>query len=278
MPTATRGSRRASPISRSPTRSARTASSMRPTRPRSSPAPSAATSAMNSGGAHCLKYGVTTNNLLGVRLVTFDGEIVDIGGPALDAAGLDWLGLICGSEGQLGIVTEATVRLIRAGRGRAAGAVRLRLGEDASRCVAAIIGAGIVPVAMEYMDKPAIADQREFRPCRLSARRRGDADRRGRGLRSRDRGRARQHHRHRQGAWRAHDARVDVGDGERADLEGPQIGVRRHRPRRRLYLHGRHGADRAIARGAASASARSAPPTACASPTCSTPATATCIR
>ena len=83
--------------------------------------------AMNSGGAHCLKYGVTINNLLGVRLVTFDGEIVDIGGPALDAGGLDWLGLVCGSEGQLGIVTEATVRLIRARRGRAAGAVRLRL-------------------------------------------------------------------------------------------------------------------------------------------------------
>ena len=63
---------------------------------------------MNSGGAHCLKYGVTTNNVLGVRLVTLDGEIVDLGGAHLDAAGLDLLGLIVGSEGQLGIVTEAT--------------------------------------------------------------------------------------------------------------------------------------------------------------------------
>src|ERR1700761_3568926 len=67
--------------------------------------------ANNSGGAHCLKYGVTSNNLMGVRLVTFDGEIVDIGGPALDASGLDFLGLICGAEGQLGVVTEVFVRL-----------------------------------------------------------------------------------------------------------------------------------------------------------------------
>ena len=72
---------------------------------------------MNSGGAHCLKYGVTTNNILGVRLVTLDGDILDIGGPALDAPGLDWLGLVCGSEGQLGVVTEATVRLLRAAEG-----------------------------------------------------------------------------------------------------------------------------------------------------------------
>jgi glycolate oxidase len=67
---------------------------------------------MNSGGAHCLKYGVTTNNLLGVTLVTFDGEVIELGGGALDAPGYDLLGLVCGSEGQLGIVTEATVRLI----------------------------------------------------------------------------------------------------------------------------------------------------------------------
>ena len=111
---------------------------------------------MNSGGAHCLKYGVTTNNLLGVRLVTLDGEIVEIGGPALDAAGLDWLGLVCGSEGQLGIVTEATVRLLRAAEGARPVLFGFDSADDASRCVAAIIGAGIVPVAMEYMDRPAI--------------------------------------------------------------------------------------------------------------------------
>jgi glycolate oxidase len=112
--------------------------------------------AMNSGGAHCLKYGVTTNNLLGVRFVTFDGEVLDIGGPAMDAAGYDFLGLICGSEGQLGIVTEATVRLIRSPEGARPVLFGFESAEDASQCVAAIIGAGIVPVAMEYMDKPAI--------------------------------------------------------------------------------------------------------------------------
>jgi glycolate oxidase len=111
---------------------------------------------MNSGGAHCLKYGVTTNNLLGVRLVTVDGEVLDIGGPAMDAAGYDLLGLVCGSEGQLGIVTEATVRLIRLAEGARPVLFGFDSAEDASQCVAAIIGAGLLPVAMEYMDKPAI--------------------------------------------------------------------------------------------------------------------------
>ena len=82
--------------------------------------------AMNSGGAHCLKYGVTSNNLLGVRLVTFDGEIVDLGGPAPDAGGLDLLGLVCGAEGQLGIVTEAWVRILPMAEGSAPRVVRLR--------------------------------------------------------------------------------------------------------------------------------------------------------
>ena len=111
---------------------------------------------MNSGGAHCLKYGVTTNNLLGVRLVTLDGEILDIGGEAMDAPGYDLLGLVCGSEGQLGIVTEAIVRLIPLPEGARPVLFGFDSAEDASQCVAAIIGAGIVPVAMEYMDKPAI--------------------------------------------------------------------------------------------------------------------------
>ena len=111
---------------------------------------------MNSGGAHCLKYGVTTNNLLGVRLVTVDGEILDVGGPAMDAAGYDLLGLICGSEGQLGIVTEVTVRLIRSAEGARPVLFGFASVEDASECVAAIIGAGVLPVAMEYMDREAI--------------------------------------------------------------------------------------------------------------------------
>ena len=118
--------------------------------------------AMNSGGAHCLKYGVTINNLLGVRLVTFDGEIVDIGGPALDPGGLDFLGLICGSEGQLGIVTEAWVRILRLAEGARPVLFGFDSAEEAGQCVAAIVGAGIVPVAMEYMDKLAIEITENF--------------------------------------------------------------------------------------------------------------------
>jgi glycolate oxidase len=73
--------------------------------------------ANNSGGAHCLKYGVTTNNLLGVRMVLIDGSIIDLGGDYLDSAGLDLLGLVVGSEGQLGIVTEATLRILKSAEG-----------------------------------------------------------------------------------------------------------------------------------------------------------------
>ena len=112
--------------------------------------------AMNSGGAHCLKYGVTTNNLLGVKMVLIDGTVAEIGGKHLDAAGYDLLGLICGSEGQLGIVTEATVRLIAKPEGARPVLFGFKQSEDAGACVADIIGTGIVPVAIEFMDKPAI--------------------------------------------------------------------------------------------------------------------------
>ena len=111
---------------------------------------------MNSGGAHCLKYGVTINNILGVKFVLMDGTIVDIGGAALDPEGLDLLGLVVGSEGQLGIATEATVRLLRAAEGARPVLFGFDSSEDAGACVASVIGAGIVPVAMEFMDKPAI--------------------------------------------------------------------------------------------------------------------------
>lgn len=113
--------------------------------------------AMNSGGAHCLKYGVTTNNVLGVRMVLMTGEIIEIGGAFYDAEGYDLLALIVGSEGQFGIITEATLRILP----KAEGARPILLGfgssEAASRCVAAIIASGIIPVAIEFMDKPAIA-------------------------------------------------------------------------------------------------------------------------
>jgi glycolate oxidase len=111
---------------------------------------------MNSGGAHCLKYGVTAGNLLGVKLVTIEGEVVEIGGDYLDAAGYDWLGLITGSEGQLGIVTEVTVRILRAAEGARAMLGAFRSNEVAGEVVDAIIASGIIPVALEFMDRPAI--------------------------------------------------------------------------------------------------------------------------
>ncbi len=111
---------------------------------------------MNSGGAHCLKYGVTANNVLGVKLVTITGDIIDVGGQHLDAAGYDWLGIIIGSEGQLGIVTEVTVRILRAPEGSRAMLAAFSSNAVAGACVDAIIGSGIIPVALEFMDRPAI--------------------------------------------------------------------------------------------------------------------------
>ncbi|MFD1333295.1 FAD-linked oxidase C-terminal domain-containing protein [Methylopila musalis] len=112
--------------------------------------------AMNSGGAHCLKYGVTTNNLMGVTFVTVEGEIIEIGGDAMDAAGLDLLGLICGSEGQFGMVTEATLRILPLAEGARPILFGFPSPEAAGACVAAVLGAGVVPVAIEYMDRLAI--------------------------------------------------------------------------------------------------------------------------
>lgn len=112
--------------------------------------------AMNSGGAHCLKYGVTTNNLMGVKMVMLDGTIIELGGQALDAPGYDLLGLVCGSEGQLGIVTEATVRILRSAEGARPVLFGFDTPETAGACVADIIAAGIVPVAIEFMDKQAV--------------------------------------------------------------------------------------------------------------------------
>jgi glycolate oxidase len=112
--------------------------------------------AMNSGGAHCLKYGVTTNNVLGVKMVMMDGSIVEIGGEHLDAEGYDFLALIIGSEGQLGIVTEATVRILRQAEGARPMLIGFESTAKASICVSRIIASGIVPVAIEFMDRPAI--------------------------------------------------------------------------------------------------------------------------
>jgi glycolate oxidase len=99
---------------------------------------------------------VTANNLLGLRVVTIDGEILDIGGAHLDAAGYDWLGLLTGSEGMLAVVTEVTVRILRGPEGARAMLAGFSSNEIAGQCVDAIIGSGIIPVALEFMDKPAI--------------------------------------------------------------------------------------------------------------------------
>ncbi|NPD17947.1 FAD-linked oxidase C-terminal domain-containing protein [Alterinioella nitratireducens] len=112
--------------------------------------------AMNSGGAHCLKYGVTTNNLLGVRMVLADGEIVELGGAQMEAGGLDLLGLICGSEGQLAVVTEATLRILPKPEGARPVMIGYDSAEVAGQCVADIIKSGLLPVAIEYMDRPCI--------------------------------------------------------------------------------------------------------------------------
>ncbi|WP_133487624.1 FAD-linked oxidase C-terminal domain-containing protein [Aliiroseovarius marinus] len=118
--------------------------------------------AMNSGGAHCLKYGVTTNNLMGVTMVMADGEVVQIGGAHLDAGGLDLLGLICGSEGQLGIVTEATLRILAKPEGARPVLVGFDSNEVAGHCVSDIIKSGILPVAIEFMDRPCIRATEAF--------------------------------------------------------------------------------------------------------------------
>jgi glycolate dehydrogenase FAD-linked subunit len=118
--------------------------------------------AENSGGVHCLKYGMTTNNLLGCELVLVDGEIVRIGGKHLDAAGYDLLGIITGSEGLLGVVTEITVRLLRRPQCARAVLVGFSSSEDAGECVSKIIAAGIIPAGMEMMDRPAVHAVEQF--------------------------------------------------------------------------------------------------------------------
>src|SRR5579885_840768 len=118
--------------------------------------------AENSGGVHCLKYGLTTNNVLGVELVTIDGEIIRLGGKHLDSEGYDLLGVMVGSEGLLGVVTEVTVRILPKPTTARAVLIGFPSNESAGDCVAAIIAAGIIPGGMEMMDKPAIHAAEEF--------------------------------------------------------------------------------------------------------------------
>jgi glycolate oxidase len=112
--------------------------------------------AENSGGVHCLKYGLTTNNVLGVEMVLMNGEVIRLGGRQGDAAGLDLLGVVVGSEGLLGVVTEVTVRILPTPAAARAVLLGFETVAGGGKCVADIIGAGIIPAGMEMMDKPAI--------------------------------------------------------------------------------------------------------------------------
>jgi glycolate oxidase len=118
--------------------------------------------AENSGGVHCLKYGVTANNVLGLEIVLIDGTVVRLGGKHLDSEGYDLLGLLNGSEGLLGVVTEVTVRILKKPATARALLVGFPSNESAGDCVAAVIGGGIIPGGMEMMDKPAIRAAEDF--------------------------------------------------------------------------------------------------------------------
>jgi glycolate oxidase len=118
--------------------------------------------AENSGGVHCLKYGLTTNNVMGVEMVLMDGQVIRVGGKHLDSDAYDLLGVITGSEGLLGVITEVTVRILRSPETAKAVLLGFPSNEAAGDCVAAIIGDGIIPGGMEMMDTFAIQAAEEF--------------------------------------------------------------------------------------------------------------------
>jgi glycolate oxidase len=118
--------------------------------------------AENSGGVHCLKYGLTANNILGLELVLPGGDVVRLGGKHLDSDGYDLMGILTGSEGLLGVVTEVTVRILQKPETARALLIGFPSSEDAGQCVADVISAGIIPGGMEMMDKPAIHAAEDF--------------------------------------------------------------------------------------------------------------------
>ena len=118
--------------------------------------------AENSGGVHSLKYGLTTNNVLGCELVLITGEILKIGGKCAETDGYDLMGIITGSEGLLGVVTEVTVRILKKPQTARALMIGFARIEDAGQCVASVIGAGIIPGGMEMMDRNAIKAAEAF--------------------------------------------------------------------------------------------------------------------
>lgn len=118
--------------------------------------------AENSGGVHCLKYGLTANNVLGIEMVLITGEVIRLGGKFLDSEAYDLLGVMTGSEGLLGVVTEVTVRILQKPETARAVLIGFPSNEDAGKCVADVISAGIIPGGMEMMDRPAIHAAEEF--------------------------------------------------------------------------------------------------------------------
>ena len=118
--------------------------------------------AMNSGGAHCLKHGVTANHVLGLRMALADGTLVEVGGPGGSDGDYDLVGLVCGSEGQLAVVTDAWLRILPAPKGARPALFGFASAEAAGACVADVIRSGVLPVALEYMDKPAIEISEAF--------------------------------------------------------------------------------------------------------------------
>ena len=118
--------------------------------------------AENSGGVHCLKYGLTANNVLGIEMVLMNGDVVRLGGRHLDSEGYDLLGVMTGSEGLLGVVTEVTVRILKKPETARAVLIGFPTSEQGGQCVADIIGAGIIPGGMEMMDRPAIHAAEDF--------------------------------------------------------------------------------------------------------------------
>jgi glycolate oxidase len=118
--------------------------------------------AENAGGVHCLKYGLTANNVLGVELVLMNGDVMRLGGKHLDAEGYDLLGILTGSEGLLGIITEVTVRILKSPETARALLIGFPTIEAAGECVASVINAGIIPGGMEMMDRYAIEAAEAF--------------------------------------------------------------------------------------------------------------------
>jgi len=118
--------------------------------------------AENSGGVHCLKYGLTVHNVVGVRLATIDGEILELGGKGLDGPGYDLLALVMGSEGMLGVVTEVTVRLLPMPPAKRVVLAAFAAVSAAADAVGAIIADGLIPAGLEMMDAPAIRAAEDF--------------------------------------------------------------------------------------------------------------------